>query len=99
MASADAEPSTSAKIRHACAAVVAEGTGGEGKAFALLPAGLSATHTHGLVPADGDEFATGLQLLQNDVVSLCIAAGVPADALNRKNTVGYIMNTCFEELC
>ena len=77
VASADAEPSTSAKIRHACAAVVAEGTGGEGKAFALLPAGLSATHTHGLVPADGDEFATGLQLLQNDVVSLCIAAGVP----------------------
>ena len=38
---------------------------------------MSATHTHGLVPADGDEFATGLQLLQNDVVSLCIAAGVP----------------------
>ena len=28
-----------------------------------------------------------------------IAAGVPADALNSKNTVGDIMNTCFEELC
>lgn len=91
---APADMSTiAARIRHAAAAVIWEGADGTGGEYALIPPGWTgapvrssaSSSSDGLSP--DDEFATGLQLLQNDVVALCIRAGVqvsdmwPAEAL------------------
>ena len=58
----------SQRLLHAKAAVLAETATSSGR-FALVPS------------ANGDNFAIGLQLLQNDVVALCIRVGVPVSAL------------------
>ena len=58
----------SQRLLHAKAAVLAE-TAKSAERFALVPS------------AQGDEFAIGLQLLQNDVVALCIRVGVPVSEL------------------
>jgi hypothetical protein len=58
------------RLRHACSAVLAEDHSPSTSLYAL-------SHTI----TDQDEFAIGLQLLQNDIVALCIRAGVPVAAL------------------
>lgn len=64
------------RLRHACAAVLAEDHSPTTSLYEL---------SHNLT--NQDEFAIGLQLLQNDVVALCIRVGVrvatlwPAEAL------------------
>ena len=58
----------SQRLLHAKAAVLAE-TAKSSERFALVPS------------AHGEEFAIGLQLLQNDVVALCIRVGVPVSEL------------------
>jgi len=82
-----------ARIRHAAAAVIWEGGDGTGGEYALIPPGWAGAPVRSSASSlpDGlspdDEFATGLQLLQNDVIALCIRAGVqisdmwPAEAL------------------
>ena len=73
------------QIRHAAAAVIWEGTDGTGGEYTLIPPGWTGAPVRTRSPED--DFATGLQLLQNDVVALCIRAGVkvsdmwPAEAL------------------
>lgn len=58
----------SQRLLHAKAAVLAE-TAKSSERFALVPS------------AQGEEFAIGVQLLQNDVVALCIRVGVPVSEL------------------
>ena len=73
------------QIRHAAAAVIWEGSDGTGGEYTLIPPGWTGAPVRTRSPED--DFATGLQLLQNDVVALCIRAGVqvsdmwPAEAL------------------
>jgi hypothetical protein len=54
------------RLRHATSAVLAEDDSPSSSLYAL---------SHNLV--NEEEFAIGLQLLQNDIVALCIRAGVP----------------------
>lgn len=58
------------RLRHASSAVLAEDHSLSTSLYAL-------SHTI----TDQDEFAIGLQLLQNDIVALCIRAGVPVATL------------------
>lgn len=58
------------RLRHATSAVLAEDDSPSTSLFAL---------SHNLV--NEEEFAIGLQLLQNDIVALCIRAGVPVARL------------------
>ena len=58
------------RLRHACSAVLAEDHSPSTSLYTL-------SHTI----TNEDEFAIGLQLLQNDVIALCIRAGVPVAAL------------------
>jgi Vacuolar sorting 38 and autophagy-related subunit 14 len=58
------------RLHHACSAVLAEDHSPSTSLYALSH---SATTQ--------DEFAIGLQLLQNDIVALCIRAGVPVATL------------------
>ena len=73
------------QIRHAAAAVIWEGSVCTGGEYTLIPPGWTGAPVRTRSPED--DFATGLQLLQNDVVALCIRAGVhvsdmwPAEAL------------------
>ncbi|KAL3893473.1 MAG: hypothetical protein SGARI_008153, partial [Bacillariaceae sp.] len=72
-------PSTDAtivaqRLKHATAAVLSDGDGDHASTFILSP-------------ANGEEFPIALQLLQNNILTLCIRAGVsihklwPAQAL------------------
>lgn len=61
-------PAVSQRLLHASAAVLAETATSSGR-FALVPS------------AQGDEFAIGVQLLQNDIVALCIRVGVSVSDL------------------
>ena len=73
------------RIRHAAAAVISEGSDGTGGEYTLIPSGWTGAPTRARSPED--DFATCMQLLQNNVVALCIRAGVqvsemwPAEAL------------------
>jgi hypothetical protein len=58
------------RLLHATSAVLAEDDSPSTSLFAL---------SHNLV--NEEEFAIGLQLLQNDIVALCIRAGVPVGRL------------------
>ena len=58
------------RLRHATSAVIAEDDSPSTSLYAL---------SHNLV--NDEEFAIGLQLLQNDIVALCIRAGVPVATL------------------
>jgi len=58
------------RLRHATSAVLAEDDSPSTSLYALA---------HNLV--NEEEFAIGLQLLQNDIVALCIRAGVPVATL------------------
>lgn len=58
------------RLRHATSAVLAEDGSPSSSLYAL---------SHDLV--NDEEFAIGLQLLQNDIIALCIRAGVPVDNL------------------
>ena len=72
------------RIRHAAAAVISEGSDGT-VLYTLIPPGWTGAPTRARSPED--DFATCMQLLQNNVVALCIRAGVqvsemwPAEAL------------------
>jgi hypothetical protein len=65
----------SRRLLHAKAAVIAEDAAGR-ETFAMAVAASSSNNT-----TNGDNFAIGLQLLQNDVVALCIRVGVPVSEL------------------
>jgi hypothetical protein len=65
----------SRRLLHAKAAVIAEDTAGR-ETFAMAVTASSSNST-----TNGDNFAIGLQLLQNDVVALCIRVGVPVSEL------------------
>ena len=73
------------RIRHAAAAVISEGSDGTGGEYTLIPSGWTGAPTRARSPED--DFATCMQLLQNNVVALCIRSGVqvsemwPAEAL------------------
>ena len=73
------------RIRHSAAAVIWESSNGTGGEYSLIPPGWTGAPVRPRSPED--DFATGLQLLQNNVVALCIRAGVqvsdmwPAEAL------------------
>ena len=56
----------SQRLHHATSAVIAEDSSATSSRYALSQGS-----------EDGDQFAVGLQLLQNNVVALCIRAGVP----------------------
>mmetsp|Transcript_14398 Transcript_14398/g.23777 ORF Transcript_14398/g.23777 Transcript_14398/m.23777 type:complete len:443 (-) Transcript_14398:84-1412(-) len=64
----------SQRLLHATAAVIAEDAAGR-ETFAIAVAANNGSTTN------GDNFAIGLQLLQNDVVALCIRVGVPVSEL------------------
>lgn len=61
----------SQRIHHATAAVIRDDTSSTASEFALSP----------LLGDKDDEFAIALQLLQNNVICLCIRAGVPVAQL------------------
>lgn len=65
----------SRRLLHAKAAVIAEDAAGR-ETFAMTVVTASNSST-----TNGDNFAIGLQLLQNDVVALCIRVGVPVSEL------------------
>mmetsp|Transcript_18774 Transcript_18774/g.54021 ORF Transcript_18774/g.54021 Transcript_18774/m.54021 type:complete len:618 (-) Transcript_18774:1491-3344(-) len=73
------------RIRHAAAAVVWEGPDGTEGEYTLIPPGWTGAPIRARSPEDN--FATGLTFLQNNIVALCIRAGVqvsemwPAEAL------------------
>lgn len=83
------------RLQHARWAVVAEDSSPQSSRYALAPAASKTTTTTSTSPAEAgttistatnddeaeERFAIALQLLQDDLIVLCIRAGVPVDRL------------------